>query len=77
MSMSIAMSRSRCSFSMVRASALTTGGTSISVPTTVKRAASRARSSCRATWSRMMSACSSTFCASGSLAARRRLIDDD
>ncbi len=34
---------------MVRASAVTTGGTSISVPITVERAASRARSSWRAT----------------------------
>ena len=63
---------------MVRASAVTTGGTSIIVPTTAERAASRARSRWRATWSRMMSACSSTFCASGSagLAAASLTITD-
>ena len=51
---------------MVRASAVTTGATSVTEPTTVSRAASRARSRCRATWSRMMSACSSTLSANGS-----------
>ena len=60
---------------MVRASAVTTGSTSVTVPTTVSRAASRARSRWRATWSRMMAACSSTLLASGSLRARRSLVD--
>src|SRR5689334_7592513 len=51
---------------MVRASAETTGSTSVTLPTTVSRAARRARSRWRATWSRMMSICSRTLTASGS-----------
>ena len=51
---------------MVRASACTTGATSVTVPTTVTRAAMRARSRWRVTWSRMMSVCSRTLAASGS-----------
>ena len=50
---------------MVRASAVTTGATSVTVPT-VARAAMRARSRWRATWSRMISVCSRTLAASGS-----------
>ena len=59
---------------MVRASAVTTGATSVIEPTTVRRAASRARSRWRATWSRMMSACSSTLLANGIARARRGLV---
>ncbi len=62
---------------MVRASAVTTGGTSIRVPMTVERAASRARSSWRATWSRMMSVCSRTFVRERIVAAGCRLVDHD